>query len=49
MASASLLWGDAGSFEFPIQNDPVELWTTIAGDASGSDLLRVNAARTSSR
>src|SRR5678815_537360 len=25
------------SFEFPIQNDPVELWTTMAGDASGSD------------
>jgi putative ABC transport system permease protein len=25
-----------GSFEFPIQNEPVELWTTIAGDASGS-------------
>jgi putative ABC transport system permease protein len=24
-------------FEFPIQNDPVELWTTIAGDASGSE------------
>lgn len=23
------------SFQFPIQNDPVELWTTIAGDASG--------------
>ena len=23
------------SFEFPIQNDPVEIWTTIAGDASG--------------
>ena len=22
-------------FEFPIQNDPGELWTTIAGDASG--------------
>ena len=22
-------------FEFPIQNDPVEFWTTIAGDASG--------------
>src|SRR5215204_4650440 len=22
-------------FEFPIQNDPIELWTTIAGDASG--------------
>ena len=22
-------------FEFPIQNDPVQLWTTIAGDASG--------------
>ena len=22
-------------FEFPIQNDPVDLWTTIAGDASG--------------
>jgi putative ABC transport system permease protein len=26
-----------GSFEFPIQNDPVELWTTIAGDASGKE------------
>ena len=25
------------SFEFPIQNEPVELWTTIAGDASGED------------
>jgi|RhiMethySRZTD1v2_1073278.scaffolds.fasta_scaffold11300_3 Acidobacterial duplicated orphan permease len=25
------------SFEFPIQNDPVDLWTTIAGDASGSE------------
>ncbi len=25
------------SFEFPIQNDPVELWTTTAGDASGSE------------
>ncbi len=25
------------SFEFPIQNDPVDLWTTIAGDASGQD------------
>ena len=25
------------SFEFPIQNDPVELWTTIAGDASGDE------------
>jgi putative ABC transport system permease protein len=24
------------SFEFPIQNDPIELWTTIAGNASGS-------------
>jgi putative ABC transport system permease protein len=24
-----------GSFEFPIQNDPVDLWTTIAEDASG--------------
>jgi putative ABC transport system permease protein len=24
-------------FEFPIQNEPVELWTTIAGDASGTD------------
>src|SRR5258705_5545844 len=23
--------------EFPIQNEPVELWTTIAGDASGSE------------
>jgi putative ABC transport system permease protein len=27
----------AESAEFPIQNDPVELWTTIAGDASGSE------------
>src|SRR4051812_14705504 len=25
------------SFEFPIQNDPIELWTTTAGDASGED------------
>jgi putative ABC transport system permease protein len=25
------------SFQFPIQNEPVELWTSIAGDASGSD------------
>ena len=25
------------SFEFPIQNEPVELWTTIAGDASGEE------------
>ena len=25
------------SFEFPIQNDPVQLWTTIAGDASGEE------------
>ncbi len=25
------------SFEFPIQNDPVELWTTIAGDSAGKD------------
>jgi len=25
------------SFEFPIQNDPVELWTTMAGDASGKE------------
>ena len=24
-------------FEFPIQNEPVDLWTTIAGDASGKD------------
>jgi putative ABC transport system permease protein len=24
------------SFQFPIQNEPVELWTTIAGDAIGS-------------
>ena len=25
------------SFEFPIQNEPVELWTTIAGDSSGAE------------
>jgi len=25
------------SFEFPIQNDPVDLWTTISGDASGEE------------
>jgi len=24
-------------FEFPIQNEPVDFWTTIAGDASGKD------------
>src|SRR4030095_16959224 len=24
-------------FEFPIQNEPVELWTTIAGDAAGEE------------
>jgi putative ABC transport system permease protein len=24
-------------FEFPMQNEPVELWTTIAGDASGKE------------
>jgi len=24
------------SFQFPIQNEPVDLWTTIAGDASGA-------------
>ena len=24
-------------FEFPIQNEPVDLWTTAAGDASGTD------------
>jgi putative ABC transport system permease protein len=29
------------SFEFPIQNDPVELWTTIAGDASGDEPITV--------
>ena len=31
------------SFEFPIQNEPVELWTTIAGDASGEE--PITAAR----
>ncbi len=25
------------SFEFPIQNEPVDLWTTIAGDSAGAD------------
>jgi len=24
-------------FQFPIQNDPIDLWTTIAGDASGKE------------
>ena len=24
-------------FQFPVQNDPIDLWTTITGDASGSD------------
>ncbi|HJP93200.1 MAG TPA: ABC transporter permease [Pyrinomonadaceae bacterium] len=28
-------------FEFPIQNDPVDLWTTIAGDASGETPITV--------
>src|ERR1043166_1702508 len=23
------------SFQFPVQNEPVELWTTVAGDAAG--------------
>ena len=27
------------AFEFPVQNDPVDLWTTIAGDASGKDSI----------
>ncbi len=35
------------AFEFPIQNEPVELWTTIAGDASGKTRSQANAARTS--
>ncbi len=25
------------TFQFPIQNEPVELWTTVAGDASGKE------------
>ena len=25
------------SFQFPIQNEPVELWTTVSGDFEGSD------------
>ncbi len=25
------------AFQFPIQNEPVELWTTVAGDASGKE------------
>jgi putative ABC transport system permease protein len=25
------------SFQFPVQNEPVELWASISGDASGSD------------
>src|SRR6185369_4222705 len=25
------------AFQFPVQNEPVELWTTIAGDASGTE------------
>ncbi len=25
------------TFEFPIQNEPVDLWTTIAGDGAGKD------------
>ena len=24
-------------FQFPVQNEPVELWSTIAGEASGED------------
>ena len=31
------------SFEFPIQNEPIDLWTTIAADASGED--PITAAR----
>lgn len=29
------------AFEFPVQNDPVDLWTTIAGDASGEEPITV--------
>jgi putative ABC transport system permease protein len=29
------------AFEFPVQNDPVDLWTTIAGDASGKEPITV--------
>jgi putative ABC transport system permease protein len=25
------------TFQFPVQNEPVELWTTMAGDASGTE------------
>jgi putative ABC transport system permease protein len=25
------------AFQFPIQNDPIDLWTTVAGDASGKE------------
>ena len=25
------------AFQFPLQNEPVELWTTVAGDASGKE------------
>ena len=25
------------AFQFPVQNEPVELWTTMAGDASGTE------------
>ena len=25
------------AFEFPLQNEPAELWTTVSGDASGED------------
>jgi putative ABC transport system permease protein len=32
------------SFEFPIQNQPVELWTTIAVDASGKSPVTANRA-----
>ncbi|HKO98503.1 MAG TPA: ABC transporter permease [Pyrinomonadaceae bacterium] len=28
-------------FKFPIQNDPVDLWTTIAGDAEGDEPVSV--------
>jgi putative ABC transport system permease protein len=31
-------------FEFPIQNDPVELWTTIAFDAAGKSPVTSNRA-----
>ena len=37
------------AFQFPIQNEPVELWTTVAGDMEGEIRSLMKEARTTCR